>query len=226
MQWMVLTGVVLLGATAAAQPAATALPPNYKVQFENEYVRVTSVRYGPNEKLPGHAHTPTPSAYVYLNDGGPVIYRHMPNGPAATRPATKAGAFRVYRGLDEVHEVENTTATVSDFLRVEMKTQVIDAATIRGKFERPGAPAGDALTQFDHAMFAVSRVWVQPGRQQAVVTGPQPALVIALSNSGGWSAGQVRWIPANRRATLDNSSTSPIDFLRFDVKTAPVTGTR
>src|SRR5688572_32368542 len=131
--WIV---AALAGAVGvSAQEGTVTLPRNYKVQFENAWVKVTAVRYGPNEKLPGHAHTPNPAAYVYLNDGPPVIFRHV-GGSAATRAATTAGTVRVYRGLEEVHEVENTGNAPSEFLRVEFKTAGLSPDTLRGKFAR------------------------------------------------------------------------------------------
>src|SRR6267142_2803381 len=44
------------------------LPQAYKLQFENDWVKVTRVHYAPHEKLPPHQHTQSASAYVYLND--------------------------------------------------------------------------------------------------------------------------------------------------------------
>jgi hypothetical protein len=205
---------------AAAQEGTTALPRNYQLRFENAWVKVTAVRYGPNEKLPGHTHTPNPSAYVYLNDGGPVIFRHV-GGSAATRPATKAGAFRVYRGLVEVHEVENTAATPSEFLRVELKTEGRDPAAFRGKFERPAAPVTEPVIHFDHAQVRISRVWVQPRQELTIAAETQPALLIALASGGGMSAGQERWVAQGRSITLANSGKAALDFLRFDFKTRP-----
>ena len=97
--------VLAITVGVSAQEGTVTLRRNYQVQFENAWVKVTAVRYGPNEKLPGHTHTPNPSAYVYLNDGGPVIFRHV-GGPAATRAATRAGAFRVYRGAPLIGIIE------------------------------------------------------------------------------------------------------------------------
>lgn len=208
---------------AAAQEGTATLPRSYQLRFENEWVKVTSVRYGPNEKLPGHTHTPNPSAYVYLNDGGPVIFRHV-GGSAATRPATKAGAFRVYRGLVEVHEVENTTAAPSEFLRVELKTEGRDPATFRGKFERPAAPTTKPMIHVDHPQVRISRLWVQPGQELAIAAGIQPSLLIALAPSGGMAAGQERWVAAGQSAMLTNSSRTATDFLRFDFRTRPLAG--
>lgn len=214
-----------LTAGLAAQEGTAILPQNYKLQFENAWVKVTAVRYGPNEKLPGHTHTPNPSAYVYLNDGGPVIFKHV-GGSAATRAATRAGAFRVYRGLDEVHEVENTTNVPSEFLRVELKTEGRDPATFRGKFMRPDGPAKDAVVQFDHPQVRVTRVWVNPGGRLKVTTTAEPALVIALTRTADFNAGQEWWVGPSSSVEVHNGAASPNDFLRFDLKTQPVNTSR
>ena len=207
---------------AAAQEGTATLPRNYQLRFENSWVKVTAVHYGPNEQLPGHTHTPNPSAYVYLNDAGPVIFRHV-GGSAATRPATKAGALRVYRGLEEVHEVANTTATPSEFLRVELKTEGRDPATFRGKFERPPVST-EPIIHVDHPQVRISRVWVEPGQQLVIAAHTQPALVIALAPGDGRAAGQERWVAAGQSTTLANTGSSAIDFLRFDFKTRPPAG--
>jgi hypothetical protein len=212
--------VLAITVGVSAQEGTVTLRRNYQVQFENAWVKVTAVRYGPNEKLPGHTHTPNPSAYVYLNDGGPVIFRHV-GGPAATRAATRAGAFRVYRGLEEVHEVENTSSIPSEFLRVELKTEGRDPATFRGKFLRPAAPSKDAVVHLDHPQVRISRLWVSPGQRLEIETADEPALLIALSSAAGLNAGQHQWLPARRSSELSNPGPSPIDFLRFDLKTRP-----
>jgi hypothetical protein len=224
MKAICVVAALALGAGVSAQEGTITLPRNYKVQFENGWVKVTAVRYGPNEKLPGHAHTPNPSAYVYLNDGGPVIFRHV-GGPAATRAATKAGAFRVYKGLEEVHEVENTSSVPSEFLRVELKTEGRAPATFWGKFLRPTAPTIDAVVEFDHPQVRISRIWVSPGQRLDIRTAEEPALLIALTSGSGSNAGEHRWLPARGSMELSNSAASPIDFLRFDFKTRPASPT-
>lgn len=218
MKLMLAVGVLVFGAVVSGQDAATLLPKNYKVQFENEWVRVTSVRYGANEKLPEHTHTELPSVYVYLTDSGPVAFRHV-GGPAVTRQPVKAGMFRVFRGIKETHEVENIGAA-TEFLRVELKTESADTAAIRGKFERPPVSA-EAAVQFDHTQFRISRIWLQPGQQRSIAADAHPALLIAMTPSGGSKLGQQTWIGAGGSAPLVNSSTSPIDFLRVDFKTGP-----
>src|SRR5262249_40892073 len=127
---------VLIARVCAQDPVKT-LPQAYKLQFENEWAKVTRVHYGPSEKLPAHEHTQTASAYVYLNDSGPVVFKHIGlEYGAVTRPATKAGSFRLYRGLKEIHEVENLSDLPSEFLRVEFKTEPVNDKSLYGRFHR------------------------------------------------------------------------------------------
>jgi hypothetical protein len=222
MKMVALVFVMLAGGVVASQEGATTLPDNYKVQFENSWVKVTSVRYEPLQKLAPHTHTPKASAYVYLNDGPPVIFRHIGGkGTAATRPATKAGAFRVYRGLEEVHEVENTGRAASEFLRVELKTAPRQPASFVGKFERPATPGAKPLVQFDHPQVAISRVWIQPTREIEIAASVQPILVIALAPGAGLVTGETKWLDTSTKARLRNASASPVDLLQFDFKTTP-----
>ncbi|HVF86889.1 MAG TPA: hypothetical protein VM866_04835, partial [Pyrinomonadaceae bacterium] len=148
---------------AFSQDALKVAPHAYKLQFENEWVKVTRVHYGPREKVPTHNHTQWPAAYVYLNDAGPVIFRHVGwDHPELTRPPTKAGSFRLSPTLavKETHEVENTTDIASDFLRVEFKTQPVNRKALRGRFHREDYPAGENFrkVQFENDQIRVTRL--------------------------------------------------------------------
>jgi hypothetical protein len=202
---------------------AQGLPSNYKVQFENAWVRVTEVRYAPLEKVRAHSHTPYPSAYVYLNDGPPVVFKHVGGkGMAATRAATRAGAFRVYKGLEEIHEAENTGSAPSEFLRVEFKTAAMEPATFFGKFERPAAPSRDAIVHFNHSQVRISRVWIDPGQTIEVAAAAAPVLIIAVAPGAGLGVGESKWIDASSRAQFRSAAAAAIDLLRIDFKTRPV----
>jgi hypothetical protein len=236
----VLYGVALMLAavTLSAQDAAKTLPESYVTQLENEWVAVTRVRYAPQAKLPPHAHTALPSAYVYLNDGGPVIFRHIgATYGAATRPATKAGSFRVYRGIDEIHEVENTSSLASEFLRVELKTDPKELSTLKGKFLREMPPDGESVekVQFENAQVRITRIVAASGHSIRLSTAAnEPALLIALraatlrgsaGTTTAMSLGQERWLAAGAVGTTVNAGTEPSEFLRFDFKTRPIVAT-
>jgi hypothetical protein len=223
-----IAALVLLAAALQATPRAVDavknLPEAYSLQFENEWVRVVRVHYAPNVKLPAHTHTKHGTAYVYLNDSGPVIFRHGTDGGDVTRPPTKAGAFRLFRAVEEFHEVINTTDVPSDFLRVEFKTEPREATMLRGRFARIAAAPGEypRQVQFENAQVRITRIMIGPGQQADVSTGAEPALVVALMPTAAMKLGDVRWISARTPLSLDHAATAAGEILRFDLKTQPV----
>jgi len=230
----------LVAAQGFAQDPLKALPQNYKLQFENEWVKVTRVHYGPHEKLPAHGHTQTASAYVYLNDSGPVVFKHIGLAyGAVTRPATKAGSFRLYSGLTEIHEVENLSELPSEFLRVEFKTEPINDKSLRGRFYRETYPAGENFqkVQFENEQIRITRLVCVKGKPLKISTdSAEPALFVALTRSNldlsegrlslsaSLNEGQTLWITTGQGKTFSNSNLSnePVELLRFDFKTKPL----
>jgi quercetin dioxygenase-like cupin family protein len=224
-----------LAAPAAAQDPLLTLPQAYKRVFENEWVKVVRVHYEPNEKLPAHAHTESAAAYVYLNNGGPVTFTH--DYGAATRPATREGSFRLYRAITETHTVENTSALPSDFLRVEFKTEPLEANRMSGRYHREPHPAGELFekTQFENAQIRATRYLVPAGKTLELKALAEPALFVALT-AGDFRAtlaagtpateislpqGGVRWIPMGTEARVENAGSQTAELLRFDLKTKP-----
>lgn len=119
-----LAAAALAASGVLAQDPLLVLPHAYKLELENDWVKVVRVRYAPHETLKAHDHTQAAAAYVYLNDAGPVVFKH--DYGAVTRPATKAGSFRLYKAVREIHEVENPNDAPSEFVRVELKTDPIN----------------------------------------------------------------------------------------------------
>ncbi len=229
---VVSTCVSLSVLVGAAQDVLPVSPDAYRLEFENAWVKVTRVIYGAHAVIAPHHHTELASAYVYLNDGPPVIFKHegLPYA-GVTRPATKAGSFRIYKGIKEMHSVENPTSTPSDFLRVEFKTEPLEDALLKGKFfrEAPIPAATLQRTQFENAQVRITRVRVVAGHPLTVASGAQPALLVALTPIGitmGDSPGEL--MDTGKTAWLgpgDTASVSPVgksgEVLRFDFKTLP-----
>ena len=224
---------------AVAQDPLKSLPDAYKLDFENQWVKVVRVHYAPHQKLPPHEHTQMASAYVYLNDGGPVIFQHIGLAyGAVTRPATKAGSFRLYQAIKEIHEVENTSDLPSDFLRVEFKTDPVNEKSLRGRFYREEYPAGQNFqkVQFENEQVRITRLVCAPGKMIDISTGSnEPSLLIALSpaqlksgrvngGSAGFKlgSGQTRWIALNKQEQLESIGDAPAEMLRIDFKTRPL----
>lgn len=234
-----LAGICLLVIQALAQDPTKILPQAYRLQFENDWVKVTRVHYAPHEKLPAHQHTQTASAYVYLNDSGPVVFNHIGlDYGAITRPATKAGSFRLYRGLKEIHEVENLSDLPSDFLRVEFKTEPTNDKTLHGRFYREAYPAGENVqkVQFENEQIRITRLVCAAGKTLEFSTSPaEPALLVALIPSDfsvdkgkGKPArlrlemGQTKWVPVGQQERFENAGGASAELLRFDFKTKPL----
>ena len=228
-----------LAIAALAQDPLKVAPNNYKLEFENDWVKVVRVHYGANEKVVAHDHNPTAAAYVYLSDSGPVVFKHINlSYGAITRAAVKAGSFRVYKAVKEVHEVENPNDTPSDFLRVEFKTEPLGDNKLRGKFHREDAPAGENFSkvQFDNEQVRVTRLIVAAGKSADVsANATEPALLIALiparlkaKNAKGKTTrlnletGKAGWLAAGEKQLFENVGGSAAELLRFDFKTKPM----
>jgi hypothetical protein len=225
---------------APAQDPFTTAPHAYKLQFENEWVQVTRVHYGPHAKVPVHNHTRWPAAYVYLNDAGPIIFKHVGwDEPDLTRPPTKAGSFRLSPTLavGETHSVENPNGTTSDFLRVEFKTQPLGRESLRGRFERKNHQPGRNVRkmEFENGQVRITRLICAPHKTVEIKTrSSQPALLVLLTpaqlkfiGAGSGAAkqtfepGNTIWLAGGRQERLENSSDGAVELLMFDLRTAP-----
>ena len=211
--------------SAFAQDPLQVAPDAYQLEFENEWVKVTRVHYAAKSKIPAHDHTETGAAYVYLNDSGAVIFRHIGLAYGAiTRPATKAGSFRLYRAVKEVHEVENQNDGPSDFLRVEFKTASDAEKPLRGKFYREEYKAGENFEkqQFENAQISVTRFACAKACEISA-DATVPALIVGLTTIGKDTAGKTRWVTPGKKETISNAGDGHIEFIRFDLKSKPTT---
>lgn len=233
----------LLGFIAQAQDPFVVAPQAYKLGFENDWIRVVRVRYAPHEKLPAHDHPKRQSIFVYLNDGGPVRFKHVAGDSGsfpATRPATKAGAFRLASGLSENHVVENLSELPSEFLQVELKTEKAEAGKFRGRFiPEPQREAGNyRKVEFDNAQLRITRfVSVAGGKNEALEPSTYPGVLIALSPlqmkvtaKGGSKSnlklkiGETRWFEPNKLTGWQNLGKASAETLLIELKTRPAPG--
>jgi quercetin dioxygenase-like cupin family protein len=203
--------LALLTAAALAQ---SPLPKNYKTILDNKDVLVMRVHYGPHEVIPLHDHSAYPTIFVYLNNSGPVRIDHAPPASfSVTRPPTHTGAFRIAPAMQERHSITNLSDLPSDFLRVELKSIPPTAIkeVFRGEVPSPLLPG--THIEFQNDAIEIDRI-VCPFvvACQATPT-PARALVIAVTDlkmdsSAGkhtLSRGEVAWLPANTKKTLQLS---------------------
>jgi hypothetical protein len=193
----------------SAQDPTKTLPESYKVQLENDYVRVVRVLYDAGAKLPEHTHPPGTTVYVYLNDSEGVTFSHSGNiNRTVTRPPVKAGAVRIAAGPEEHHTAENPASTPSDFLRIWFKTDNAGERNLRRRL----SPTDDT---FENKQMRITRLIVAPDKVITIETPvDQPALWITVAS------GQTRWFEGGQRVQLEVGHL-PTEFIRIDFLTKP-----
>lgn len=153
----------------AQDPYATA-PNNYKLEFENEWVRVSRVSYRPGDKLPVHSHPAYPTVYVYVTDGGPITFGHQEFATMQRRPV-KAGQIRFNRGNEETHTTEYLGEAPSEYIRVELKTEPVDLP------RRDVRIAPDDPKPFENGQIRIERAACSPCEPL-----PSPSVVITMAD--------------------------------------------
>ena len=189
------------------QDPTKSLPDSYKVEFENDYVRVIRVHYDAGAKLAEHTHPAGTTVYVYLNDSEGVVFKHSGNNTrAVTRPAVKTGAIRISSGPEEHHTAENTSATASDFLRIWLKTENAGARNMRRM------PPTES--EFSNKQVRITRIALEQHDEQTI-TAKEPALLIELPS------GVEQWLDAGASRPIANHDLRTLNFIRIDFLTKP-----
>jgi len=203
------------GPVVMAQDPLVTLPEAYKVQFENEWVKVVRVHYPAGAKLPDHTHPAGTTAYVYLNDSEGVVFRHAGgSNRAVTRPAVKTGSIRLAAGGEEHHNAENPAATPSDFLRIQVKSMT--SRNLRQRIARPALRTDQNSITVDYTSepLVIQRLIVAAGQTLTADGQGMPSLWVAIPS------GETRWTTATREESIVNSGTTPMEFVRLIVRGA------
>jgi quercetin dioxygenase-like cupin family protein len=104
-----------LGAASAQDPVKLD-PKHYKVEFENDQVRVLRITYGPHEKSVMHDHPP--NVAIFLTDAQARFTLH---DGQSVEPPMKAGGVAWDPGGQ--HLPENTGDKPFEVILVELKTK-------------------------------------------------------------------------------------------------------
>ena len=112
-----------------AQDAVKVDPKHYKVESENEQVRILRVHYGAHEKSVMHSHPALVA--VFLNDAkGEFTF------PDGKKQEFTAKAGQVMYEPHQVHLPENTGDTGMDLILVELKGKPKAAAKAGAKMDK------------------------------------------------------------------------------------------
>lgn len=111
----VLFVVIMLSGYSFAQDAAKVDPKHYKVEFENDQVRVLRITYGPGEKSVMHSHPE--GMVIFLTDSKGKFT--LPDGKTQKNNYNK-GFFSWVPA--STHQPENLGDKPFELIQIEMKT--------------------------------------------------------------------------------------------------------
>jgi beta-alanine degradation protein BauB len=118
--------ISLLCAVAFAQDPTKVEPTHYKLAFENEYVQVVNVHYGPHEKSSLHAH---PGGVVVVLSAGHL--RFTDENGKQTEVFAKPGEPRWFPPFK--HKVENLGETAYTAVYIGIKNKKLNnEASLQG----------------------------------------------------------------------------------------------
>ena len=220
---------VSVGATPvhAQQDGLVAHPNVYRVQFENDWVRLVRVTIPGTTTLPAHTHPPGYMIHLYFNDAEPIVFEHDGAPYTITRPPVKARSYRVGPATPETHTVVNSHPGATDFMRIEFKAAPAQAP--RRRFAAPPLVNETSSTEeVGSDLFKATRMTVASKQSAEVVAGADsPVLLIALTEGaapGGGPAlaiGQERFISPGAKETIRNDGGGPIQLLRIEILLKP-----
>lgn len=105
---------LLLSANSLAQDAAKVDSKHYKVEFENDQVRVLRINYEPGEK--GKMHSHPEGVVIFLNDGKGMFA--FPDGKSQEMSFMSG---QVIWTEAQTHQPENTGDKPFEVIQIEMK---------------------------------------------------------------------------------------------------------
>jgi hypothetical protein len=226
----VLVAASLLGATSLrAQEDGTISVPNvYRVQFENEWVRLVRVTVPAFARIPEHTHPPGLMMHVYLNDAEPLTFIHARSAAGTIlRPAVKARSYRIGRTHAETHSILNIGNGATDWLRLEIKTEGTSSTPSRITAPPLGV-ATAAVVEVTHAQIRVTRITVAPRESFELAPGANEATLliamtegVAVDGSSLLRVGDHRFVNGGRRAVIKPQAFSPVQVLQVEFLTRP-----
>ncbi len=119
--FLIIATLGLLSHNALAQDPTVVDTTHYKVEFENDHVRVLRITYGPGEKSVMHEHPG--GVIIFLTDGTGKF--NMPDGTAEDFEF-KAGTTAPSPATVHLPEITGDTPFEGILVELKMKEEVVD----------------------------------------------------------------------------------------------------
>ena len=194
---------------------------HYKVEFENEYVKVIRVKYGPKEKSPIHSHGKLVG--VHLTD---AKAKFTPKGGEAEIRDIKSGSIGGGPAVD--HTVENLTDKNWETILVEFKKKYPHSVS-KLKLDATIVDSNHYKVEIENDWVRVIRAKYGPN-DESVMHEHNPGVVVFLSNTkhqlinedgskinSDFKAGHVIWADAVTHKGI-NLENEPLELVFFELK--------
>ncbi|MBV9506385.1 MAG: hypothetical protein JO323_15410 [Acidobacteriia bacterium] len=224
---------VLIAATLAAAQSLDPLvadPQHYKLEFENQWVKVVRETMGPHEKMPMHEHTAPGALIILMTDRN---NRLTSKSGASETPRNHAGEIQ-WAG-PSVHKSENLNDAPFEAIRIEPKQLPPGVSPKPLPPEKDDATILDPETyhvEFENEYVRAIRVNIPPNEKGKMHKHPATrAVVVYLTDQNmrqtladgktrenHYKAGQVRWVGPDVAHQDQNLSGMPSKLIRVELK--------
>ena len=169
---------------SAQEDALTAAPGNYKLVYENGYVRIIRSQAKPGERSPLHRHSSLPLLEVILSDGPFVLL--LEDGRRIERRGS-LGDISYNPVSSGPHQIENPGTSYNMAIRIELKT--------KPGIKQPPLPARDAAkvdpkhytVELDNEHFRVLRATYAAGERSPTHQHSRHPFVMIFLGDQKWS---------------------------------------
>jgi len=202
------------------EDSTIAAPDHYKVEFENEYVRVVRVTYNPGEQSAMHSHIPLVGVTL---TGGQGVFTDI-QGNKETRPENFAGDVLADSG--ETHSVLSISKGPEELVFVEVKKSYPASKSQSAIANAVDVSSINANVELEAHGIRVVRIKGKPGLEtpmhshRAGITLPLTDINISHTNADGEvgiinnKAGTISWAEprSHRGKNLSDKSNEVILF--------------
>jgi len=201
--------------------AVVADPEHYKVEFENEYVKVVRVKYGPKEKSSIHSHNKLVGVHLtdakakFTSKDGKVGIRDIKSGDIGGGPAVD-------------HTVENLTDEDWETILVEFKKKYPHSIR-KLKLDATEVDSKHYKVELENGWVRVVRAKYGPN-EESVMHEHNPGVVVFLRNTkhqlinedgskinSAFKTGDVVWVDAVTHKGI-NLENKPMELVFFELK--------
>lgn len=218
----IVVSVFLVALPLCAQDPVNVDPKHYKLEFENDHLKVLRITYGPHEKSVMHDHLS--GVAVFLTDHH--VKFTAPDGK--TQEGHRKAGETIW-GEGGKHLPENMSDKPFELVLVELKPAARTAAGIAVSEDPANVSAKHCKVEFENDRVRVLRWKIGPGEKTAMHEHPANVTVLLTGGRARFhlpdgstretdgKTGQVVWSAAEKHAS-ENLGTQATEVIQIELK--------